>query len=341
MRHLFRIPVLICLVAASCAEFMAPVGHPDEAAVAARKDKAEKLTRQGNLADALVEWKILETMTGGDPELARKRRAVQTNARRQAERHYNSGLSALAKRQTGKARRQFLATLALEPEHEEAIEELRKMEVRRVRADRPAVYSPAPRIPNRTKKQAAAKADVDFNARAGRTAESTSKAELQPPPPRKPDLRFETAPSPISASLARAIALAKQGAYKDSISHYESHLARYPKDKDATRLLAVSHREVGIALYNGGELRESLSHLEASAGPGVQKDRVVEAALTDAKSRLAQQAYEKGVRVFRRDIAQAIAHWEQSLSYDPDHVKARSYLDRAYKIQQTLNSLAQ
>jgi hypothetical protein len=68
---------------------------------------------------------------------------------------------------------------------------------------------------------------------------------------------------------------------------------------------------------------------------------VVEAALSDAKSRLAQEAYEKGVRVFRQDVEMAIALWEQTLAYDPGHVKAKSYLDRAYKIQQSLNSLAQ
>ena len=347
MRHLIRIPVLICLVTAGCAELMIPTGQPDEAAMAARKAKAEKLTREGDLAGALVQWTVLETLTGGDPELARKRRAVRSNAKRQADRHYNTGQAALAKRRVKRARRQFLAALALDPEHEGAMEKLRKMEVRRVRADRPAIASPMPRMPNSKKTRVAAKPDVPAKANATSTAkskpaaDSTATARLRTSPPQKPRLRPETAPNSTSQSLDRAIALAKRGAYKDSISHYEIHLARYPKDPNATKLLAVSHREVGIALYNNGQLRESISHLEASASPGTQRDKVVQAALTDAKSRLAQQAYEKGVRVFRQDIDQAIALWEQSLHYDPDHTKARSYLDRAYKIQQTLNSLTQ
>ena len=77
MRHPIRIALLTCLVTAGCAEFMAPVGQPDEAAFAARKDKAERLTRDGDLAKALVQWKVLETLNGDDPELARKRRAGQ------------------------------------------------------------------------------------------------------------------------------------------------------------------------------------------------------------------------------------------------------------------------
>lgn len=343
MGHLIRITALICLATAGCSGMVAPAGQPDEAAFAARKAKAEKLTRKGDLAEALVQWKVLETIAGGDPELARKRRAVEANAKRQAERHYNTARAALAKRRVKRARRQFLAALALDPKHEGAIEELRSIEVRRVRADRPAVTSPMPRMPNRERPKVAAKADVPAKAAAKRTAKSTSAArststaKSQAPPARKPD----PTPRGTSESLERAVALAKQGDYIAAIPYYRSHLAQHPKDGNATKLLAVSHREAGISLYNRGKLRESLSHLEASVSYAGTNDTTVQSAVADAKSRLAQQSYEKGVRVFRQDIAQAIALWEESLSYDPTHVKAKSYLDRAYKIQQTLNALPQ
>ena len=217
------------------------------------------------------------------------------------------------------------------------------MEIRRVRADRPAVASPMPRLPNHKNKQVAIKADVPVKANATAKSKSaappTSTASLRFPPPRKPDLRPQKTPSRTSESLERAVALAKRGDYLASIPYYRSHLARYPKDDDATKLLAISHREVGISLYNRGKLRESLSHLEASVSYAKTSDSTLQSAVADARSRLAQQSYEKGVRVFREDVGQAIALWEESLSYDPSHAKARSYLDRAYKIQQTLNSL--
>jgi tetratricopeptide (TPR) repeat protein len=347
MRLLIRIPVLICLVTAGCAEMMAPAGQPDAAAFDARKAKAEKLTRKGDLAEALVQWKVLETILGSDPELARKRRAVEANAKRQAERHYSTGRAALAKRRVKRARRQFLAALALDPRHEGAIEELRKIEVRRVRADRPAITSPMPRMPNRAKSPSAgtaespAKAEAKTTARSKSAARPTSTAKSRSPAPRKPDLAPQKASRQTSESLERAVALAKQGDYLAAIPYYRNHLAKHPKDGDATKLLAVSHREVGISLYNRGKLRESLKHLEASVSYAGTNDTAVQSAVGDAKSRLAQQSYEKGVRVFRQDVARAIALWEEALSYDPSHAKAKSYLDRAYKIQQTLNALPQ
>ncbi len=317
LRHQALAFPLLCFVTAACTTPMfslTPAQH---------KTTAEKLTNRGELAEALEQWKILETMDGDDPELARKRRAVEGEAKRRAESHFDKATTALAKRRTKKARREFLTVLAFDPTHQGAIEQLRKLEVKQVRLDRPRVASPMPRIANKKKTAVAANAEA-----------SAKKAPAPQPRPQE-------AEKPASESLERAVDLAKQGSYLASIPLFRTHLTQFPADDKATTLLATSHREVGIALYNNGKLRESVSHLEASASYGKQADGAVKAALTDAKSRLAQQAYEEGVRVFRQDIAQAIALWEQSLFYDPAHIKARSYLDRAYKIQQTLNSLTQ
>jgi tetratricopeptide (TPR) repeat protein len=326
LRHQILAFPLLCLVATACTTPMIsimPAQQPDKAAFAARKTAAEKLTRSGKLAEALVQWKVLETIAGRDPELARKRQAVETAAKRRARSHFDKATAALAKRRSKEARRELIAVLAFDPTHQDAIELLRKLEVKRVRRDRPKVASPMPRIANKKKTAVAAKVDAP--------------AKKTPAPKPQP----QEAKKRTSESLERAVGLAKQGAYLASIPFFRNHLARFPADDKATSLLASSHREVGIALYNHGKLRESLSHLEASTSYAGQADGAVEAALADAKGRLAQEAYEKGVRVFRQDIAKAITLWEQTLSYDPAHIKAKSYLDRAYKIQQTLNSLTQ
>jgi tetratricopeptide (TPR) repeat protein len=314
---------LLCLLATACVASTQSTMLPDQAAFAARRTAAEKLTGSGDLAEALVQWKVLETLAANDPEMARKRRAVEAEVRRRAEAHFDEGTEALAERHLKEARRAFLTVLALDPTHRGATEQLRRLEVRQIRRDRPKVASPMPRIANAKTTAVAAPAQAPV-----KTAPA---AQSRP----RPD------PAPTSESLQQAVKLAGQGAYLESIPLFRSHLAQFPADDKATRLLATSHRKVGIALYNNGELEESLGHLEASAGYGRQDDGEVDAALADAKSRLAQQTYEQGVRVFRQDVAMAIALWEQTLVYDPAHVKAKSYLDRAYKIQQSLNSLTQ
>lgn len=336
---------LLCLLAAGCAGPAMTGQQPDAAAFAARKAKAERLTRQGDLAEALVQWKVLETIAGHDPVLARKRRAVEADAKRQAAEYFDKGRAALAKRQVDRAYRDFVAVLALDPGHEGAITLLREIEAARVRSDRPKIASPMPRMPDGPRTAVAnkpsppAKASPPDKARSPAEANVSAKAGAAAKAESKPAPKRAEPGDPNSESLERAIALAKEGAYLESIPYYKSHLARYPKDAKASKLLAASQREVGIALYNSGKLQESLSHLEASLSYAGANDSVVQSAVADAKSRLAQRAYEKGVRVFRQDVAQAIALWEKALFYDPTHVRARANLDRAYKIQQSLNAL--
>jgi len=325
-----RIPAILVvgLLAASCSSFSIPTEQPDERAFAERKAKAEKLTRKGALAAALVQWHILESMSRGDPSITKRRRAVEDRIERKAKLHFEKGRKAASKRQTRTARRQFLATLAIDPSHEGAIKQLRAMELKLVRRNRPRVTTPypQPRIAKVVKEPTPAKKKEPTKpAKAAVVAEASNQAAAQV----------------TSESFQQALGLAEKGSYLESIPYFRKHLVAYPEDLKAKRLLATSHREVGITLYNSGKLRESLNHLEASAGQTQASDNVVTMALADAKGRLAQDAYEKGIIAFRQDVNQAIAFWEETLRYNPDHRRAKSYLSKAYKIQKTMNSLVQ
>ena len=314
-------------LAASCSSFSIPTEQPDQRALAERKAKAEELTRRGALAAALVQWRILESMSRGDPAIKKKRRAVEEKMARLAERHFVKGQKAAAKRQFKTARREFLATLAIKPSHEGAIEQLRAMELQLVRRNRPRIGTPTPQldIAETPKKPAPAKKRPVASTKGTQVAKTND----------------QTAAVQTSESLQQALGLAEKGAYLESIPHFKKHLAAHPQDAEAKRLLATSHREAGITLYNNGELRESVNHLEASANQAPGSDNVVNMALADAKGRLAQAAYEKGIKAFRQDVDQAIAYWEETLRYDPSHRRAKTYLSKAYKIQKTLNSLVQ
>lgn len=325
--------IALCLLAgflaAACSSI--PTAQPDRAALSARKAKAEKLTRNGALAAALVQWRIIESMDPGDPVAPKKRRAIESKIESRAKLRFEKGRQAVAKRRVNIARREFLAALAIDPSHEEAIEQLRIMELRRVRKNRPRVSTPYPQ-PNAV---AVAKNPTPIE----KAPAPKAKARAAPPPKIATAAKTNdrAAKKRTSESLRRAMGLAEKGAFLDSIAYFRKHLATFPDDTEAKRLLVSSQREVGIALYNNGKLRESLGHLEASAG----SNKAVAAALADAKGRLAQAAYEKGIKAFSQDVGQAIAFWEETLDYDPTHARAKSYLSRAYKIQETLNSLVQ
>lgn len=324
-----RIPAILMagFLAASCSSFSIPTEQPDQRAFAERKAKAEKLTRKGALAAALVQWRILESMNRGDPSITTRRRAVEDRIERKAKLHFEKGQKAAGKRQTRTARREFLATLAVDPSHPGAIEQLRTMELTRVRNNRPRITTPSPQpaIAKAAKNPASAKKKPTAPAKVAEVGKSNDRNAA----------RLD------SKSLQQAMGLTEKGAFLESIPHFRKHLATYPEDAEAKRLLATSHREVGITLYNDGKLRESVNHLEASEGQAQVSDNAAAMALADARGRLAQAAYEKGIRAFRQNVEQAIAYWEETLKYNPTHRRAKAYLNRAYKIQKTLNSLVQ
>lgn len=329
--HRHTLPVaLLALLTAACVTGPGPVSTQDQANFAARKAKAEKMTSKGQLSAALVQWRILESINGGDPVVAEKRRSVEAEIRRRSGRHYENGKSALARGRYTEARGEFLAALAIDPSHEATIEELRVIDARLVRRIRPKMVEVKPMA---EKKMAEVEPKAE-KVTASKAAAPVVEKQVAP-------AGGQTAKKVNSEALAQAAALTGKGAYLDSIPLIEKHLSQHPGDDKAQSLLAISHREVGIALYKDGKLLEALSHLEKSQGYANGTDLKLSGVLAEAKSQLAQQSYDKGIRAFRKDVAQAIVFWEETLSYDPNHVKAKSFLHNAYEIQKNLESMSQ
>lgn len=332
----------------------------DEAFVAEHKTRAEKLARQGRLPDALVHWRIVELLEPENPDVTEKRRAVETKILRQATTELEAARDAASRKDRQASRQALLRVLAVDPDNGEARDRLKAMELANIRRNRPKVarkqydktlvvtkpsdapeleeaakpktVSEAPAQPSQAGLEGAAFQEAPLPDNTSEGADGAEMAALEPPA----DQEAEEA---RLGSLAPAIDLAKSGQHLDAIPQLKAHLIRFPKDEAALGLLADSHREIGIALYQGGKLRESVDHLKASESYAKTADPELEAALSDARGRLAQQAYEQGVRAFNSDLKQAIALWEETLEYDPAHVRARSYLDKAYKIQETLSEI--
>lgn len=367
--------LLTASLVAGCATSEAPAPpQPDPGSFAARKAKAHELTERGDWTAALLQWRILETLDSKDAEIARKRKRIEARIRREAQRHLGRGREALAKRDRKTARQEFVLVLALDPGNDEARKRLQRLELVESRRRRPrkedrvdndppksvaaAAVDNGSKISNPTPKQAAQESVAAKRALAAPalevekvavpldTVNLTTKPQGQSIPskiePAVLDAKELAPTAPLtSESLERAKGLLQEGAYLDSIPFFLAHLRVFPEDRKAMELLAASHREVGISLYQEGQLRASVDHLEAMASNARVSDPKAVAALTAAKDQLAQETYENGVRIFREDVNQAIAFWHETLRYNPGHGKAQSYLAKAYKIQETLKALDQ
>lgn len=318
------------------------LGAPD---MADRKRQAEDLTRQGDFAEALVQLKVLETLSPHDPEIVKMRRSVEAKTKRLAKSHYQKG-EAAAKRNKREAWQEYVTALTYDPRHEGALRRLRQLELQRIRGNGPRIDGfKAPKKVATPEKPAQTPARVTAPIRSTR---DFPKPVARPKPPAAqpptvksaPDNSDEAGDAAQQQSLDPAIALAKAGTYLNLIKYAESYLSRHPGDDKAMDLLALSHERVGLAFYHDGSLRKSLSHLEFAVDHTGDFAGSSGEALADVRARLANEAFEQGVRVFRQDISQAISYWEETLTYDPGHAKARLFLAKSYRIRNTLNEIA-
>ena len=133
-RHASNIAAIaLGLMLASCAQQYRLASPPDDPTYAARKVTAARLTKHGELADALIQWKVLETLDATDIAVSGELKMTQKAIRQRAHVRLAAGKRALARERMNEAMREFLAVLAVDPSHEEAFRQLRAIEAERVR----------------------------------------------------------------------------------------------------------------------------------------------------------------------------------------------------------------
>ncbi|MDJ0943346.1 MAG: hypothetical protein QNJ30_07770 [Kiloniellales bacterium] len=343
----------------------------DEGALQDRKQLAQNLAKQGDLHAALLQWRIVQSFGADSGDADAASRALEAKIRKKAEAEFRLGSRALERGKLKEAQRRFLVVLSLDPEHDEAQEGLRALEAEKIRQtrrrllgsgskldsrrastpapDTAASEPPLPRTSPRADRAARKVAEDapkpvaapggDGSGKAAPKAEAlTAIAQPLAPPPEEKDEKQ-------AASLSRSEALIEKAAYRDSIKTLESHLKAYPSDRQAFELLAVSHGRVGIDLYDRGKLREALPHLQSSSDyallSGLSDNAAVDSLLLQTRRSLAQDRFKKGQRVFSVDLDQAIAYWEEALTYEPDHERAQLFLERARRIKKKLQAVSE
>ena len=325
-----RIACLVVLagLTASCAQ-MGPQTALSGDFPAKREKLARQLAKKGDLNAALVQWRVLERVGPDSRGAARERRKLESRIEKKVKAAFSKAKADRAKGRSTQAWKGFLRVLSLDPNHAGALAELRAMETRRLRRSRSRVVNSLYQKELEAAKLEARKAA----APAVQPSKTTKKAQTQ------------DGTNQRSRSLGRSRDLIQKAAFRESITALEQHLTRYPEDRDAQGLLSLSHRRLGLELYEDGKLREALPHLKASRTFGTDADAAdadrARRALSETKRRLAQESYEKGLRAFQEDVDQAIVFLQETLAYDPEHAKAQIFLSRARKIKETLGALSE
>jgi hypothetical protein len=106
---------------ASRATAMRSAGDPLRGIPETSRAAAARLEKEGDLSGALFRWKVVQAFLPEDPEAGRKVESLGGRIRTEADRHYREGVGFFENRSFPAARREFLAALAMDPGHAEAL----------------------------------------------------------------------------------------------------------------------------------------------------------------------------------------------------------------------------
>jgi len=225
-----------------------------------------------------------------------------------------------------RAQTEYLRALALDPTRTEPLQKLREIDRTR------ALGEQATRLSRTLRKK-----------NGKQPGEGEGAAAAQPRVPGQQERDY----------LETGIALFREGQYEESVLEIEKYLQSFPDDPQARRYLtdALARLVRGSAPAPappnarpaGPQPPQAVAETkDARADDSAQLEEREPAAPPAPETKaMAQELYEKGLRASRTDIAQAIEYWQRTLTLDPDHVQARLQLEKARRMQRTLQQISE
>jgi tetratricopeptide (TPR) repeat protein len=311
--------------------------------------KAREDEKRGDLAKALRGWEVVQSFLPTDPEAGEKIARLRKQISVAAGKHFWKGVSYFRSRSYSWARKEFLLTLCLKPDHVEAIQYLKE----KLAGEDFLTYEVKR---GDTIKEVARKVykdpQKDFLIAYFNGLKIDGRIEppmilkmpfLDLPPAKKTSIAPPKAPDPMpeipldtKEILGRARTTYQEGDYQESASLAEKVLKYDPANRETHELLNASYYQWGKQLSRERKYHEALEAFN-QVDPGY-KD--VNFQLTYNRKQLAEAHYIKGVKFFiEEDIEGAIQEWETTLSLEPDHAKAKQDIGNAHELLQKLEKI--
>jgi len=281
-----------------------------ERAIARRRQAAQRLEAIGDQRGVLQQWQILAVLAPDDAAIHAGRDAARAALARAVESEFAAGTAALDRGDSEAAMPALLRVLALQPDHAQAANLLRNIERQRiaaVQADRVARLRPDP------------------GELSTRTAHAPRKSELDSANAFRVEQGLELLRTGDAGAALRELRRIADGAPAAAQKALRARIADEAQQRGA-KADAAGERERALSLY------EQAISLRADAPPAW---RTRTAAL---KKALAAEAYEKGQRVYKNDVGEAIKFWETSLRHEANPA-LELRLQEARRVQQRLQQI--
>jgi len=301
----------------------------------ASRAAAARLEMEGDLSGALFRWKIVQALLPEDPEAKRKVESLGGRIRTEADRHYRKGVEFFESRSYPAARREFLAAIATEPGHAEAL---------RYITDRMAspVFLSYETMGGDSARSVAASVYGDPEKAFLVAYFSDAAVGGRYAPGRKLELPRLDSPEGIPRKTPRRLDGMGRGNASDRSARKSAPRPRPPADEPTD---AVTEEKRNVEVYRTGkahfqrkEYREALEALRSiDTGYRDTQNLISD---TEGILREADKHYAEGVRRFlRQDPEGALREWQTTLRLDPGHPQARKDVERASRLNEKIKTL--
>ncbi|MCC7215511.1 MAG: hypothetical protein IT517_01975 [Burkholderiales bacterium] len=321
--RLHRALLLLLGLAAGCAQVppappsaVAPApsrsSAPDPAvadAIAKHRKLAESAQKSGDLASAAAHLQVLTLLEPANDAWHRELATVRASIARDAKAEVQAGNAALAAGDLERASRAMLRALALDPAAADAQKALREIDRRRF-----------------TRIQA------DRSARAMSLQDQVATAAAQRAQANRND-------AGDGYDVEQAIEMFRAGDTAGGLRDFKAYVDANPGNRAMRQRIAGVVADRARELENQGQREQATGLYDQATALRGDAGGAWAARVPPLKKALSQEYFEKGSRVFRSDLAQAIGFFETSLRYDPANAQAAAKLREARVAREKLERI--
>jgi tetratricopeptide (TPR) repeat protein len=271
-------------------------------AIARHRQQAAEYRRAGDHADEAAQWQILTLLAPDESVFARELATARASIAATVQEQSQVGNAALTAGDLDRASTAFLRVLAADPANAEAAKQMREVDRRRL-----------------AKIQAAAATRA---ARAGGAS-------------------IAAADSNDGFDLDQAFELFRAGDTVAGLREFRAYVDANPTNRAVRQRIGAVVADRAKDLEDDGSREQALAMYEQasslrgdSAGPWVPR-------IATLRKSLSVEAYDKALRVYRTDLAQAVRLLETSVKYDPANALATARLKEARVAQANLSKIDQ
>lgn len=272
-------------------------------AIARHRQQAAEYRRAGDYASEAAQWQILMLLAPDEPAFARELATARAAIAATVQEQSQAGNAALTAGDLDRASVAYLRVLAADPANAEAAKQMREVDRRRL-----------------AKIQAAAA------SRAARAGGGASVA---------------AADNGDGFDLDQAFELFRAGDTAAGLREFRTLVDANPTNRGARQRIGAVVADRAKELEDEGSREQALAMYEQASslrgdasGPWVPR-------IAALRKTLSVEAYDKALRIYRTDLAQAVRLLETSVKYDPANTLAASRLKEARVAQANLSRMEQ